>query len=55
MNHPIPQGVTPPTTGLDKEEPELVNEEDIPTDRDPESEAIDIGAAPPKEERKSSA
>ncbi len=32
MNHPTPKGVNPPVPGADKEEPELTNEEDIPSD-----------------------
>jgi hypothetical protein len=27
-----PQGITPPTPGLEREEPELMREEDIPSD-----------------------
>lgn len=32
MSHAIPQGMIPPGPGLEKEEPELSNEEDIPRD-----------------------
>jgi|GEM_PF-6929064 hypothetical protein len=32
MNHPIPQGITPPTPRQDKEEPDLWQEDDIPSD-----------------------
>lgn len=34
MNHSIAPGVIPPPRGLEKEEPELANEEDIPSDDD---------------------
>jgi hypothetical protein len=34
MNHPTPSGATRPVPGQDKEEPELSNERDIPTDDD---------------------
>jgi len=32
MNHSIKPGVIPPPPGLDKEEPELADEEDIASD-----------------------
>ena len=32
MNHAISPGVVPPQRGLDKEEPELAHEDDIPSD-----------------------
>lgn len=32
MHRPTPAGVTPPTPGLEHEEPEMVREEDIPAD-----------------------
>ncbi len=32
MNHSIAPGVIPPPRGLEKEEPELSNEDDIPSD-----------------------
>lgn len=32
MSHGIPEGVVPPPTGLEKEEPELTDEQDIPSD-----------------------
>jgi hypothetical protein len=34
MNHSIKPGVIPPPPGLEKEEPELAEEEDIPSDDD---------------------
>lgn len=34
MTHSIQPGVIPPVPGLDKEEPELRNERDIPSDDD---------------------
>jgi hypothetical protein len=34
MNHSIAPGVIPPPKGLEKEEPELADEEDIPSDDD---------------------
>jgi hypothetical protein len=34
MNHSIKPGVVPPPPGLEKEEPELADEEDIPSDDD---------------------
>ena len=34
MNHSINPGVIPPPSGLEKEEPELADEEDIPSDDD---------------------
>jgi hypothetical protein len=34
MNHSIKPGVIPPPPGLDKEEPEFADEEDIPSDDD---------------------
>jgi hypothetical protein len=34
MNHSIKPGVVPPPPGLEKEEPELAEEEDIPSDDD---------------------
>jgi hypothetical protein len=37
MNHSIKPGVIPPPPGLEKEEPELTDEEDIPSDDDPAS------------------
>lgn len=37
MNHSIPEGVVPPKPGLEKEEPELRNEEDIARDDRPEA------------------
>jgi hypothetical protein len=35
MNHSIKQGTIPPAPGLEKEEPELADEEDIPSDDSP--------------------
>ena len=32
MSYPTQPGITPPAPGQDKEEPELWNEADIPTD-----------------------
>jgi hypothetical protein len=32
MNQSVPGGVTPPTPGADKEEPDLWQEDDIPSD-----------------------
>jgi len=32
MSHPIPQGITPPIPGQEKEEPDLWQEDDIPMD-----------------------
>ena len=32
MNRTTPEGITPPAPGLDREEPELVAEADIPAD-----------------------
>ena len=32
MNHAIAPGVVPPPRGLEREEPELAEEDDIPTD-----------------------
>jgi len=32
MNHSIKPGVIPPPPGLEKEEPELADEEDIPSE-----------------------
>jgi hypothetical protein len=37
MNHSIKPGVIPPPPGLEKEEPELADEEDIPSDDEPAS------------------
>jgi len=34
MNHSIKPGVIPPSPGLEREEPELADEEDIPSDDD---------------------
>jgi hypothetical protein len=34
MNHAIKPGPLPPVPGLDKEEPELATEDDIPRDDD---------------------
>lgn len=34
MTHSIQPGVIPPVPGLEKEEPELTNERDIPSDDD---------------------
>jgi hypothetical protein len=34
MNHSISPGLVPPRPGLEREEPELADEDDIPTDRD---------------------
>ena len=34
MTHSIPESVIPPVPGLEKEEPELANERDIPSDDD---------------------
>jgi len=42
MNHSIKPGVIPPPPGLDKEEPELADEEDIASDDD-SSGAMDEG------------
>jgi hypothetical protein len=35
MNHSIKQGIVPPHTGLEREEPEIGQEEDIPSDDEP--------------------
>jgi hypothetical protein len=36
MSYPLPpDGLTPPTPGLEREEPELWMEDDIPSDDDP--------------------
>jgi len=43
MNHSIKPGVVPPSPALDREEPELAEEEDIPSDDDSAS-ARDEGA-----------
>jgi hypothetical protein len=43
MNHGIPSGGTRPVPGQDKEEPELSNERDIPTDDDTPAAAKDPG------------
>ena len=32
MNHSTPNGITPPTPRLDREEPEIASEDDIPSD-----------------------
>jgi hypothetical protein len=32
MNHAIAPGIVPPPRGLDREEPELAQEDDIPSD-----------------------
>ncbi|MGV3572298.1 MAG: hypothetical protein ACO1PB_16995 [Ramlibacter sp.] len=37
MAQPTPSGITPPAPGLDREEPDLWVEDDIPTDDDPAS------------------
>jgi hypothetical protein len=34
MSHSIPQGITPPIPGQEKEEPDLWQEDDIPKDED---------------------
>jgi hypothetical protein len=34
MSHSIPQGITPPIPGQEKEEPDLWQEDDIPTDEE---------------------
>jgi len=49
MSQPVPQGVTSPTPGLGREEPELSSEEDIPTDADPADPAaqVDVPSGPP--------
>jgi len=36
MNQSIPPGITPPPPGQEKEEPDLWQEDDIPTDREDE-------------------
>ena len=44
MSHAIPMGTTPPTPGLDKEEPDLWQEDDIPRsegDNGPGDEELD--------------
>jgi hypothetical protein len=44
MNHAIAPGTVPPPRGLEKEEPELAQEEDIPSDDDdPETPAASQG------------
>ena len=35
MDRPTPAGITPPTPGLDHEEPDLMMEDDIPRDDRP--------------------
>lgn len=52
MNHGIAAGVIPPA-GLDKEEPELANEDDIPGDDRPQAtdESDDDPQRPPDVER----
>jgi len=49
MSQPVPQGVTLPTPGLGREQPELSSEEDIPTDADPADPAahVDVPPRPP--------
>jgi hypothetical protein len=49
MNSSIPQGLVPPMPGLEKEEPELAQEDDIPHDDRPE--AADEPAGDKREER----
>jgi len=46
MNHSIKPGLVPPPRGLEKEEPELTNEEDIPAD---DGHASGSGEAAPEE------
>jgi hypothetical protein len=55
MNQAISPGLVPPPTGLEREEPEIADELDIPTDdsRAPSAEAeaqadIDSARKPPK-------
>ena len=44
--HAIPDSVIPPRRGLEKEEPELADEDDIPSDEEPSVEdgQVDHGA-----------
>ena len=35
MAQPPPNGITPPAPGLDREEPDLAAEDDIPSDDEP--------------------
>lgn len=44
MNQSIKPGLVPPPRGLEKEEPELSNEEDIPSDDDGPSGAGEAAA-----------
>jgi hypothetical protein len=46
MSYPTQPGITPPAPGLDKEEPELWNEADIPSDGDDEDVQGDDRLAP---------
>ncbi|GAB2584812.1 hypothetical protein GCM10027034_16450 [Ramlibacter solisilvae] len=39
MSPSIPHGITPPTPGQDKEEPDLWQEDDIPSDDDGRADA----------------
>lgn len=52
MNRPIEEGLVPPEPGLEKEEPELAHEDDIPAD---DGTTVSPGASkdgqPSKEER----
>jgi len=43
MNHSIKPGVIPAPAGLEKEEPELADEEDIPSDDDASTVNVDVG------------
>lgn len=45
-----PVGITPPAPGLDREEPDLWIEDDIPTDDDPGA-RFDVGGSLRKPER----
>jgi hypothetical protein len=56
MNHAISPGVVPPPRGLEREEPEIADELDIPSDdsHKPSAEAesqadVDSARKPPKE------
>jgi hypothetical protein len=51
MNHAIPQGIIPPLPGLEKEEPEVAQEDDIPSDDGEGKPAQEPPAADPEPSR----
>ena len=53
MNSSIEPGLTPPLPGLEKEEPELAQEDDIPRDDRPEAADEPAGTPTPAEAPKS--